>query len=231
MSEQAPSVEDDFEDEDEDLDVGPGKRTFGEQVVDFVRAWGPALLAVVLIRTFVFEPFRIPSGSMVPTLLIGDHVLVTKFSYGIWLPFVGTELVDLGDPDRGDIIVFKYPRNPSLNYIKRVVAIPGDTIKVVNNKIVLNGDQQPFEFQGDYTFVDDKCTKHITKRWTENLGGLEHTALTRKGLGGCSPTTKRSRSPQATCSSWAITATTAKTHGAGASSASTRSRARHTSSG
>ena len=73
-----------------------------------IRSWGVAILVVVVIRVFLFEPFKIPSGSMVPTLLIGDHVVVSKYSYGLWIPFVLKELVDLGDPERGDVIVFRY---------------------------------------------------------------------------------------------------------------------------
>ena len=151
---------------------------------EVIRAWGPAVVAVIIIRTFLFEPFRIPSGSMVPTLLIGDHVLVTKFSYGIWMPFSGRELVDLGDPDRGDIIVFKYPRNPRLNYIKRVVGIPGDTIRVQNNQIILNGTTQPFEYTSKYDFVDDRCRSRTMRRYDETIGSLKHVALTNSGLGG-----------------------------------------------
>ena len=151
---------------------------------EVIRAWGPAVVAVIIIRTFLFEPFRIPSGSMVPTLLIGDHVLVTKFSYGIWMPFTGQELVDLGDPERGDIIVFKYPRNPALNYIKRVVAIAGDTVRVQNNQIVLNGRTQDFDYTSKYEFVDDRCRSRTMRRYEENLAGLKHIALTNTGLGG-----------------------------------------------
>jgi signal peptidase I len=149
--------------------------------VDTVIAWGPALLAVLMIRAFVFEPFRIPSGSMVPSLLIGDQVLVTKFSYGIWLPFTDYELIDLGDPERGDIIVFEFPRDPSLNYIKRVVGLPGDTLAVRDNRITVNGQPQPVvEWPGANTFdfVDDKCRVRTLRHWRENLDGVEHEILT-----------------------------------------------------
>lgn len=149
--------------------------------VETLAAWGPAILAVLLIRAFIFEPFRIPSGSMVPTLLIGDQVLVTKYSYGIWLPFVDYELVDLGDPERGDVVVFRYPRDPSLNYIKRVVAIPGDTISVRDNRITLNGQPQPvvpWPEQASFDFVDDRCRSRPMQFWRETLDGLEHAILT-----------------------------------------------------
>ena len=166
--------------------------------VDIVRTWGPALLAVLLIRTYVFEPFRIPSGSMVPTLQIGDHVVVNKMSYGLWVPYIGVEvpfmevawvvprieLVDFGDPERGDIIVFRYPKNESLNYIKRVVAIPGDTIEVRNNQIILNGEAQDRTYIDRYTFADDRCNDMRTKRYVEDLAGMEHQVLTNTGVPG-----------------------------------------------
>ena len=157
-------------------------RTMG-WLAELVRNWGPAILAVLVIRTFIFEPFRIPSGSMVPTLLIGDHVFVTKFSYGVWIPFGGPEILDLGDPERGDVIVFRYPLNTKLNYIKRVVGIPGDHIRVVDNQIFLNGQPQERTYEDRYDFVDDMCRSHRTKRYTEDLDGLEHVVLTNVGAG------------------------------------------------
>lgn len=153
-------------------------------LADLVRTWGPAILAVLFIRTFIFEPFRIPSGSMVPTLLIGDHVLVTKYSYGIWLPFLHTELLDLGDPEKGDIIVFRYPEDPSVNYIKRVVATPGDTIEVRRNRITINGEEQPVEEAGRYDFIDDSCRASQTRRYIEDLDGVKHEILMNLGFGG-----------------------------------------------
>lgn len=150
---------------------------------EVVRAWGPAILAVILIRAFIFEPFRIPSGSMVPTLQIGDHVLVTRFSYGIWLPFLRKELVDLGDPERGDIIVFRYPRDESMHYIKRVVAIPGDTIRVQNNQVILNGVPQEREYVGRVEWIDSDCRPHRAKRYIETIGEISHDKLTDDGLG------------------------------------------------
>lgn len=152
---------------------------------ELLRTWGPAILAVILIRTFIFEPYRIPSGSMVPTLLIGDHVLVTKYSYGIWLPFTRTELVDLGDPERGDIIVFRFPRDPRLTYIKRVVAIPGDKLRVHNNRLYINGEPQPAIPNGTFEFVDDQCRQIPSQAYVETLSGHPHTMLTSgSGIGG-----------------------------------------------
>ena len=146
--------------------------------VELLRTWGPPIVAVLFIRTFIFEPFRIPTGSMVPTLEIGDFVAVTKFSYGIWLPFVRTEVLDIGDPDRGDIIVFRYPEDESQNYIKRVVAIGGDTIEVRNNQIILNGQVQGWELAEDaYQFIDQTCSSRVQRRNREDLEGVEHDVL------------------------------------------------------
>ncbi|MCB9673802.1 MAG: signal peptidase I [Alphaproteobacteria bacterium] len=166
------------------------------KVVDFVKSWGPAIFAVLFIRTFVFEPFRIPSGSMVPTLLIGDHVAVSKFSYGIWVPATIVEipfldflwvvpryqLLELAKPQRGDIIVFRFPLEESTNYIKRIVAVPGDRIKVRDNKIFINGEEMKREYQDAYDFVDSTCRPIGTRRYVEDLAGLKHEVLTNKGL-------------------------------------------------
>jgi signal peptidase I len=165
-------------------------------------------LAVILIRLFLFEPFRIPSGSMVPTLLIGDHVLVTKFSYGVWIPFKGlgipltsfglddlgldlenTEVYDLGDPERGDIIVFHYPMQEDITYIKRVVGIPGDRISVSNNQVILNGVPQERINLGDYDDVDASCRVRKARHYVERIEMsdgeiMEHGVLTNRGYGG-----------------------------------------------
>lgn len=166
--------------------------------MEVMRTWMPAILAVLLIRTFIFEPFRIPSGSMIPTLQIGDHVVVNKASYGLWVPWTLVEvpfmesvwvvprfeLLDLGDPSRGDIIVFRYPENEALNYIKRVVAVPGDKIKVKNNQIYLNGEPQDLTYIDKYESMDDSCNTTPTKRSVEDLSGVEHHILQNAGMPG-----------------------------------------------
>lgn len=170
----------------------------GHWFVELIKTWGPAILAVIVIRSFIFEPFRIPSGSMVPTLLIGDHVVVTKFSYGIWLrtptsiPLLGIplpccfrkELLDLGDPARGDIIVFMYPKDEDTNYIKRVIGIPGDKIRVRNNRVYLNGVEQLTERANDFVFIDDDCRPETKRQFVENLNGVMHPILTNSGNPG-----------------------------------------------
>ena len=97
-------------------------------VVDYARAFFPVLLVVLMLRSFVAEPFRIPSSSMMPTLLIGDFILVNKYTYGIRLPVINKKIVQLNNPERGDVMVFRYPADPSLDYIKRVVGVPGDVV-------------------------------------------------------------------------------------------------------
>jgi signal peptidase I len=165
---------------------------------DVLRTWLPAILAVLAIRTYVFEPFRIPSGSMAPTLQIGDHVVVNKGSYGLWVPLTGIEipymevlwvvprleLLDWGNPRAGDVIVFRYPADESVNYIKRVVAVPGDTIRVNNNQVFVDGVAQERVVTDRYDSIDESCRARPTKRYVEDLGGFEHHVLTNQGISG-----------------------------------------------
>src|SRR5690554_4468951 len=110
---------------------------------DTSRSMFPVLLVVLVLRSFLFEPFQIPSGSMLPTLKIGDFILVNKFHYGLRLPVLNTRFVSNNDPQQGDVIVFRYPEDPSINYIKRVVGVPGDEIIYQNKTLFINGVQQP----------------------------------------------------------------------------------------
>lgn len=120
--------------------------------VEFSRFIFPVVLIVFLLRGFIAEPFRIPSGSMLPTLEIGDFILVSKFSYGVRLPVINKKIVDLGIPERGDVIVFRYPENPSIDYIKRVIGVPGDEIGYYNKVLYINGKQAAQQPEGDYPF-------------------------------------------------------------------------------
>jgi len=108
-------------------------------VVEYARSFFPIILLVLVIRSFIAEPFRIPSASMLPTLHIGDFILVNKFSYGIRLPVLNTKVVDLAEPERGDVLVFRFPKNPKVDYIKRVVGLPGDKVGYFDKTIYLNG--------------------------------------------------------------------------------------------
>ena len=107
--------------------------------VEYAKSFFPLLLLVLVLRSFIFEPFRIPSGSMKPTLLVGDFILVNKFAYGVRLPVIHKKILDLGEPDRGDVAVFRFPRDPGLDYIKRIVGIPGDRIQYRDKKLTVNG--------------------------------------------------------------------------------------------
>ncbi|MFA6498815.1 MAG: signal peptidase I [Desulfurivibrionaceae bacterium] len=107
---------------------------------EYVEAIIVALLLAFFIRTFVVQAFKIPSGSMIPTLLVGDHILVNKFGYGVKNPLTGTDLITGGDPQRHDVIVFKYPQNESQDFIKRVVGVAGDRVEVVRKKVFVNGE-------------------------------------------------------------------------------------------
>ncbi|MFA5627813.1 MAG: signal peptidase I [Thiohalomonadaceae bacterium] len=119
-------------------------------LVELSRSFFPVILIVLIIRSFIIEPFRIPSGSMMPTLLVGDFILVSKFSYGLRLPVLNTRILDLGSPQRGDIIVFRYPENPKIDYIKRVVGVPGDTVSYRNKILYINGQMAMQEADGAY---------------------------------------------------------------------------------
>ncbi|MCB9761240.1 MAG: signal peptidase I [Alphaproteobacteria bacterium] len=167
---------------DEDDAHGLGAR-FGLWVWDVVRTWGPALLAVLVIRSAIAEPFRIPSGSMVPTLEIGDHILVSKFAYGLRVPFTAIEVLPLGEPERGDIVVFKYPPNERLDYIKRIVGLPGDVVEVRDNTVFVNGQKAEKEFQDNFTFVDDSCRSEDARLFREDLTGVQHWILNSRSYG------------------------------------------------
>src|SRR3982750_2866700 len=108
-------------------------------IIDYARSFFPILLIVFLLRSFLYEPFRIPTGSLEPTLLVGDFVLVNKFDYGVRLPVVHKEVHSVGLPQRGDIFVFRYPPSPQYNFIKRVIGIPGDKISYINKELYING--------------------------------------------------------------------------------------------
>ena len=119
-------------------------------VLDYARSFFPVLLIVVILRSFIAEPFRIPSGSMIPTLEIGDFILVQKYAYGVRLPVLHTKIMEFGKPKRGDVMVFRYPRDPSINYIKRVIGLPGDRISWTEDKQLIINDKKV-----DYSIVKD----------------------------------------------------------------------------
>jgi len=121
-------------------------------IVEYARALFPVVLAVFLLRSFVVEPFRIPSGSMLPSLHIGDFILVNKFSYGIRLPVIHNKVVDVGGPARGDVMVFRYPKDPALNFVKRVVGLPGDVVEYRGKALFINGEMAARVEDGAFVF-------------------------------------------------------------------------------
>lgn len=121
------------------------------RLVDYARSFFPVFLIVFVLRSFLFEPFRIPSNSMMPTLLTGDFILVNKYNYGIRLPVLDEKIVSIGAPARGDVVVFRYPEDPATPFIKRVVGLPGDEIGYYNKTVYVNGKPMPQEEIGIYT--------------------------------------------------------------------------------
>ncbi len=119
-------------------------------LVEYAKAFFPVIVIVLFLRSFLVEPFRIPSGSMMPTLLNGDFILVNKFAYGIRLPVINQKIIDVSLPERGDVIVFRYPEDPSIDYIKRVIGLPGDRIEYRDKVVYVNGRPLPQQVKGTY---------------------------------------------------------------------------------
>lgn len=153
--------------------------------IEFPAGFFPVILVVFLLRSFLFEPFRIPSGSMIPTLVIGDLILVNKFTYGIRLPIVNTKILNVGSPQRGDVMVFRYPVDPSVDYVKRVIGLPGDTIEYRDKRLVINGHPVQTIAVADY-FDPERVT--YSKQFVEKLpvpgGTVDHMILLDDELSG-----------------------------------------------
>jgi len=145
--------------------------------VEYAKAFFPVILIVFVLRSFVVEPFRIPSGSMLPSLYIGDFILVNKFSYGLRLPVINKKVVDLGAPRRGEVVVFRFPGDESINYIKRVVGLPGDRIVYEGKKLYVNGKLMPQTGGAPYSLRQGGEPSHELVRARENLDGVEHDIL------------------------------------------------------
>ncbi len=145
--------------------------------VEYARSFFPVILIVLLVRSFLFEPFRIPSSSMVPTLLVGDFIFVNKFVYGIRLPVLRSEVVPLGNPQRGDVVVFRLPADERTNYIKRVVGLPGDQVSYRNGQLRINGELVPIEAEERYTGPGSEESSVPKLRLREQLGAHDHDVL------------------------------------------------------
>ena len=142
--------------------------------LDWTAGLFPVIIAVFLLRSFLFEPFKIPSGSMIPTLLVGDLILVNKFHYGLRLPVINVKLTEGNAPARGDVMVFRYPPKPSVDYIKRVVGLPGDTVAYLNKRLTING--QPVATESVLEFFDEDAMRYF-KQYEEQLGIQKHRLL------------------------------------------------------
>jgi signal peptidase I len=151
-------------------------------IVEYARSFFPVIFIVLLIRSFLAEPFRIPSSSMMPTLLIGDFILVNKFAYGLKLPVVDYKFIPVGEPARGDVAVFRYPRDPSQDYIKRVVGLPGDEIAYKGKKLFVNGDEVEVESDGRYIGTGRGRDHTGAEIRRERLGEVEHQILLKPQL-------------------------------------------------
>ena len=142
--------------------------------LDWTAGLFPVIISVFFLRSFLVEPFKIPSGSMIPTLLVGDLILVNKFHYGLRIPVINTKITDGEKPQRGDVMVFRYPPKPSLDYIKRVVGLPGDTVAYLNKRLTING--KTVETQTVPEFFDEDSMRYF-KQYQEALGAQPHRLL------------------------------------------------------
>jgi len=142
--------------------------------LDWTAGLFPVIIVVFLLRSFVVEPFKIPSGSMIPTLLVGDLILVNKYHYGLRLPVLNTKITEGTPPQRGDVMVFRYPPKPSLDYIKRVVGVPGDEVAYLNKRLTLNG--QPVPTQSLPEFFDEDAMRYFA-HFEEDMGTVKHRIL------------------------------------------------------
>jgi len=143
--------------------------------IEYSGSFFPVIALVFFLRSFLWEPFKIPSSSMVPTLLIGDLILVNKYTYGIRLPIINKKVVQINDPQRGDVMVFKYPKDMSQDYIKRVIGVPGDKIVYQNKRLTVNGQALGYTAMEDYL---EEGTLTYRKQFMEQLGGVQHRVLT-----------------------------------------------------
>lgn len=162
--------------------IPPAAKSSGEPaqvplLVDYARSFFPIFLIVLLLRSFLVEPFRIPSGSMIPTLLIGDFILVNKFTYGIRLPVLNAKVIEIGKPSRGDVVVFRYPLDPSTPFIKRVIGLPGDTVRYEKKTVSVNGEQVSQTPEGTYVGVRSASAHTGANLFMERQGDVDHRVI------------------------------------------------------
>ncbi len=146
--------------------------------LEYSASFFPVILAVFILRSFLIEPFKIPSGSMIPTLQIGDFIVVNKYTYGIRLPVINQKIIDIGTPKRGDVVVFRYPKDQSVDYIKRVIAIPGDDILYEDKRVTING--KLLQYTGGAPYLDPESMRYaklFQESFPADLGGNAHEIL------------------------------------------------------
>ncbi len=145
--------------------------------VEYPKSFFPVILIVFCLRSFLVEPFKIPSGSMIPTLLVGDFILVNKYTYGIRLPVINLKVLDTNEPKRGEVLVFRYPEDPSMDYIKRIVGLPGDLITYHNKQLIVNNVPVKMEPTGVYTYVESGLNYVYSRAYVESLNGHSHAII------------------------------------------------------
>ena len=153
-------------------------RKSGNGFLKEVASLFPLILVVFSIRSFAFEPFRIPSGSMLPNLYLGDFIVVKKFSYGIKLPIINKKIIETGEPERGDVIVFRYPNDPQIYYIKRLVGLPGDEVLLEEHKVSVNGQELKVVDNGNFDAAEGgEVNSYINAQFIENHGDNKYKIL------------------------------------------------------
>lgn len=151
--------------------------------VEYAKSFFPVILVVFFVRSFIVEPFKIPSGSMMPTLLAGDYILVNKFNYGLRVPILNNTFIEMNHPSRGDVFVFHFPPEPSVDYIKRVVGLPGDKIRYQDKRLTINGKLLDVQDVGDYVYVKPGLNMVTAKQYREQLGSVQHDILINEWVG------------------------------------------------
>ena len=154
------------------------KKMRGDSVLlEYSRAFFPIILIVFILRSFIIEPFRIPSGSMLPSLYIGDFILVNKFKYGIRLPILNTKIVNTGSPERGDVMVFRFPHKENVNYIKRVIGLPGDVIVYINKQLTINGKLVAVQNDGHFSYRQNTGRNITSSQMLEDIDSHNYLIL------------------------------------------------------
>lgn len=152
--------------------------------IEYPKSFFPIILIVFCLRSFVIEPFKIPSGSMIPTLIVGDFILVNKYTYGIRLPVINKKIIEMNDPKAGDVLVFRFPEDPSIDYIKRVVGVPGDVVTYHNKQLFINDQIVKQEYEADYKYVEPGLGYIYSEKYSEYLGEISHSILINQEVNG-----------------------------------------------